>query len=94
MLAEALRIGLEVEADSHARAPAGRTTFLLNAHEPACNNAVALAIRDGFERNRPTSTNLVILNGLPANHDIIDPTNPSARVDLVYPALRAILSSR
>ncbi len=93
MLAESLRIGLEVEAASHERAPAGRTTFLLNAHEPACNNDVPLAIRECFERNRAHSTDLVILEGLPANHDIIDPTNPNARVEVVYPALHAILSS-
>jgi carboxylesterase len=92
MLAESLRIGLDVEAASHARAPAGRTTFLLNAHEPACNNAVTVAVHDGFERSRAGSTELVVLSDLPANHDIIDPTNPNARIDLVYPALRAILS--
>lgn len=93
MLAESLRIGLSVAALAQERAPAGHTTFLLNAREPAVNNDVALEIRAALEQSRPGATALRILEGLPANHDIIDPTNPEARVDLVYPALREIIAS-
>jgi carboxylesterase len=93
MLAESLRIGIAVEAIARERAPAGHTTFMLNAREPACNNAVSEAVRAGFERDRPGSTGLIVLEDLPANHDIIDPTNAVARVDLVYPVLRRLIEA-
>jgi hypothetical protein len=93
MLAECLRIGLAVEETSRERAPAGRTTFLLNAREPAVNNDVALLIRERFEERRSQSTGLVVLNDLPANHDIIDPTNPEERVRSVYPELRTLVEA-
>jgi pimeloyl-ACP methyl ester carboxylesterase len=91
MLAACLCIGFEVDATSFERAPAGRTTFLLNAHEPACNNEVSRQVCERFEERRAQSAGAVILDGLPANHDIIDPTNPHARVDLVYPVLRGLI---
>ena len=91
MLAACLRIGLAVDAASYERAPVGRTTFLLNAHEPACNNDLARLVCDRFVERRGSSANTVVLDGLPENHDIVDPTNPRARVDLVYPALRRLI---
>jgi carboxylesterase len=93
MLAESLRIGLAVDALAQRGAPAGRATFLLNAKEPAVNNDATLAVRTALEQARGGGTVLRILENLPANHDIIDPTNPRARVDLVYPALREIIAS-
>jgi alpha-beta hydrolase superfamily lysophospholipase len=93
MLAECLRIGLAVERESRERAPHGRTSFLLNAREPAVNNDVALLIRQRFEGHRSQSTGVVVLDDLPANHDIIDPTNPEARVRSVYPELRALVEA-
>jgi hypothetical protein len=86
-----LRIAYDVAAASQERAPAGRTTFLLNAHEPACNNDVARLVCDQFVERRADSANTVVLDGLPENHDIVDPTNPHARVDLVYPVLRRLI---
>jgi hypothetical protein len=88
-----LRIGLAVDAASHERAPVGRTSFLLNAREPAVNNDVALLIRERFEERRPQSTGVVVLDDLPANHDIIDPTNPEERVRSVYPELRTLVEA-
>ena len=69
----------------------GATTFVLNAKEPATENPVTLAVCEKFERARSGSTQAVVWDDLPANHDIIDPTNPNARIDLVYPRLRAIV---
>lgn len=93
MLAECLRIALWVETASQERAPSGKTTFLLNAHEPACNNDVARLVCGRFAEHRARSAEAIVLDDLPANHDIVDPTNPQARVDLVYPVLRRLIEA-
>jgi carboxylesterase len=91
VLGECLHVGVACYDAASARVPRGNVHFLLNAKEPACNNALSLAIANRFERDRPASTQTVVLNDLPANHDIIDPTNPEARIDIVYPQVRALI---
>lgn len=96
MLGECLSIANDVRAVARRRLPFGheffgRTTFVLNAREPAANNAVSVLAQESLERSRPKSTRRIVWDDLPANHDIIDPTNPAARTDLVYPRLRSIL---
>ncbi len=84
-LAECLRIGLDVYRTAASRAPAGATEFLLNAREPACNNSLALKVGAAFRAAGRGACSTVVMDDLPANHDVIDPTNPHARIDLVYP---------
>jgi alpha-beta hydrolase superfamily lysophospholipase len=91
VLARCMQLGLQVYDAAAARAPAGRVTMLVNPREPACNNALAVEIARRFARERPGSGDVVELAGLPANHDIIDPTNPHAAVGLVYPRLLELL---
>lgn len=97
MLGESLDIANEVAAIARKRHPIGReffgrTTFVLNGHEPACNNDVTILVQEHLERSRPGTTRRIDWNDLPANHDIIDPTNPKARTGLVYPRLLDILT--
>ncbi|GAC1306211.1 MAG: hypothetical protein NVSMB19_18190 [Vulcanimicrobiaceae bacterium] len=88
-LAATLRIGLDVERASHRLGARGEIVTVLNEREPAIDNGIARAIADRLERRRPGSTRTVVWSDLPAIHDIIDPTNPHGRTDLVYPRLRA-----
>lgn len=91
LLAECLRIGLDVYRDAAGRAPAGSVTMVINPREPSCNNAMTREIAARFERLRPGAADIVAIAGLPANHDIIDPTNPHACVQLVYPRLLEVI---
>jgi hypothetical protein len=34
-----------------------------------------------------------VLDDLPANHDIIDPTNPEERTAIVYPHVRSLIEN-
>ncbi len=88
-LAATLRIGLDVERASYRLRPHGEIVMLLNAREPACENAIARAIAERLARERPAAARTIVWPDLPAIHDIIDPTNPKGRTDLVYPRLRA-----
>ncbi|MBD5633139.1 MAG: alpha/beta fold hydrolase [Candidatus Eremiobacteraeota bacterium] len=90
-LAECVRIGLDVHRSAKDRPPGGTTAMLLNAREPACNNALAFDVAANFGRAAAGACDALILEGLPLNHDVIDPTNPNARIDVIYPRVRALI---
>jgi len=93
-LAVALRLGLGVYRTAARRVPAARTTMLLNAREPAVSNRLSKAVAARFVAGRAAAADLVVLEDLPANHDIIDPTNPQQRIAEVYPRVEELIESR
>lgn len=85
-LAESLRVGLEVVAGAHRFAPAcGDLILLTNARDPAVQNRLAEVSVRAWNARRPGSAGEYRFTDLPANHDIVDPTNPMQRIDVVYP---------
>jgi carboxylesterase len=90
-LAVAMRLGLDAYRDAARLVPAGHTTFLLNAHEPAISNPLARAVARRLNAGRSGAADTVVLEDLPKNHDIIDPTNPNERIAEVYPRVRALV---
>jgi len=92
-LMETVRIGSAVYAAARTRAPrAERIATVVNTHDPAVSNDVTRHVVDRWRRRRAAGIEYVELTNLPANHDIIDPENPLARTDLVYPKLIEILA--
>jgi len=75
-------------------AKAGRIVAIVNQTDPAVNNAVTRQIATDWRSLRRDGIEYVELTGLPANHDIVDPDNPLARTDLVYPRLIDALAIR
>jgi esterase/lipase len=92
-LMQTLRVGDDVYSAAKQRRPlAERIVTVVNRCDPAVNNEVTEEIVKewcGWNRN---GVAYVDLRRLPENHDIIDPANPLARTDLVYPKLLEILS--
>ncbi|HEY9180046.1 MAG TPA: alpha/beta fold hydrolase [Candidatus Baltobacteraceae bacterium] len=87
-LAQTLRIGQDVHARALRESPAcGSNVFMTNAHDPAVNNAATRHIAQAWNRRRAGSASEFQFTDLPHNHDIIDPDNPNARTDIVYPQL-------
>jgi hypothetical protein len=67
---------------------AARITTISNRRDPAVNHKVTEKVVSLWTDRRGDGTvSLVDIEGLPANHDIVDPDNPLARTDLVYPVL-------
>jgi pimeloyl-ACP methyl ester carboxylesterase len=92
LLAENLRIGLDVDARARRGEGArGEIAMLLNAREPACDNVVSLKIVKRLNAVSASAVTATVLESLPAVHDIIDPTNPQQRIALVYPRVRALI---
>jgi len=91
-LARSLSIGDTVYAAAQRRAPlARRIVTLVNRADPAVNNAVAARVCAAWSTQKPGAVEYVELTGLPRMDDIVDPQQPRARTDLVYPKLLAAL---
>lgn len=87
-LAQTLTIGDDVYAAARRQPPlADRIVTIVNRCDPAVNNEVAQQISLEWRGWKPSGVDYVELRRLPTNHDIIEPTNPLARTDLVYPRL-------
>lgn len=87
-LAQTMRIGENVYAQAHRQAPAGASIVLVtNPHDPAVNNAVTHRVALAWDKRRAGSVLEFEFTDLPRNHDIIEPDNPNARTDIVYPRL-------
>jgi alpha-beta hydrolase superfamily lysophospholipase len=92
-LMQTVRIGNAVFDAARTAAPlAGRIATVVNERDPAVNNRVTLQVVDRWQRLRKTGIDYVSLAGLPENHDLIDPDNPQARTNVVYPKLIEILA--
>ena len=91
-LGESLRISTEIAQT--LRGPHGRRAVLvLNANDPVVNNRHAVR---RFAALSPLGVEVehVVLQGLPAIHDILEPAIPQAQTELVYPALIDLIEAR
>jgi pimeloyl-ACP methyl ester carboxylesterase len=80
--------GAPAAAGDHAR----RAILVLNERDAVVNNAHAQR-RFAALAARGVASETVMLRGLPAIHDILEPAIPQARVDLVYPELFRLIES-
>ena len=87
-LAQTLRVGDDVFEDARReRQKAERIVVVVNRCDPAVNNEAAQEVALEWSGWNRKGVEYVELRTLPENHDIIDPQNPFARTDLVYPRL-------
>lgn len=91
-LAQTLRVGDDVYAAAQRRRQkAARIVTVVNRCDPAVNNEATEYVSRAWSGWNPGGVDYVELRRLPENHDIVDPGNPAARTELVYPALLAAL---
>ncbi|MBV8148711.1 MAG: alpha/beta fold hydrolase [Candidatus Eremiobacteraeota bacterium] len=92
-LMQTLRVGDDVYQAAKVRAPlAERIVAVVNRCDPAVNNEVTLEVCTEWSSWNRSRVSYVELRDLPENHDIIDPQNPHARTELVYPKLLEALN--
>lgn len=86
-LAQAMRIGDDVyDASARAAFTARSAVVMMNGCDPAVNNGATFEVVRRWREYR-SGVEAYTFSDLPKNHDIIDPDNPQARTQLVYPRL-------
>ncbi len=87
-LAQTVRIGEDVYAACKRESFAAKSIVVMtNKNDPAVNNDVTGRVVHCWKARRPAGIETFEFTDLPRNHDIIDPDNPKARIDIVYPRL-------
>jgi pimeloyl-ACP methyl ester carboxylesterase len=88
-LLENLRLGYATEADAkHVPPAAGKIIVITNANDDSVNNSVVAEFEQLWQEHG--DENLVTFQfekSLELPHDLITPTRPGERIDLVYPKL-------
>lgn len=87
-------LGARIRSQSLHRPPAARKVrFILNPCDEALNNAIALEICRAWQKVDGSRTQLDELDvSLQLRHDFIDPEQPGAKIEQVYPVLLGLLS--
>jgi alpha-beta hydrolase superfamily lysophospholipase len=93
-LGETLRLGLEVRSRAQRQSPAVRELVLVNIeHDPAVNNGSSLEMASLWRKAGVRVQTYEFPASLHLSHDLIDPLQIGARIDLVYPVLEAFLDA-
>ncbi|HLX25704.1 MAG TPA: alpha/beta fold hydrolase [Candidatus Cybelea sp.] len=91
-LMQTMRVSDEVCARAKAAKPlAQQMVTVVNRCDPAVNNEATEQVATEWSGSMGKAAQYVVMRTLPENHDIIDPQNPQARTDLVYPKLLEVL---
>jgi len=87
-LGQALRISDLIYREANREKALAREAYtIVNRADPAVNNAVSSEVSRNWHGLRGYGIAYRELRNLPTNHDVIEPDNPLARTDLVYPIL-------
>ncbi len=93
-LAQILRLGFAVEADAQRHPPAARHILVVtNANDPAVNNDITADVVKLWENHANLTTDEFEVD-LKLGHDMIDPAQPYAQINVVYPRLIKLILSR
>lgn len=91
-LAQCVFTGAAIFAAAAERAPAAAAcTIVVNANDPAINDAVAQELSSVWKK-RAAPYDYIVWNDLGKRHDVIDLTTFPAAATLVYPRLAALLN--
>jgi alpha-beta hydrolase superfamily lysophospholipase len=91
-LAQSLRVGDAVYDAARRQPPlARRIATVVNCNDPAVNNAVTKRVAAAWSAWNSAEVAYVEMTDWPRMHDVLDPQQRRARIDLVYPKLLDLL---
>jgi carboxylesterase len=87
-LAEILRLGSAVQVVAQREPPAAHSILAVtNANDPYVNNSLTANVVKVWREHNARVTTYEFEAALRLGHDLIDPTQPDERIDIVYPRL-------
>ena len=87
-LVQTLRLGFAIQADARRERPAvQKITVVLNANDAAVNNELTRQVVKIWQSRGANVSTYEFDASLNLDHDLIDPTQPRQRIDIVYPRL-------
>jgi len=87
-LAELLRLGFAVQVAAQREPPAASSILVVtNANDTAVNNVLTAGVVKAWREHEANVATYEFEAESRLGHDLIDPTLPDARIDIVYPRL-------
>jgi carboxylesterase len=92
-LAELQRVGFAVQSAARRASPAaGSLLVVTNANDFAINNELTAKVVEDWRKHGANLTTYEFEAALQLQHDLIDPYQPDAQIDIVYPRLIELIS--
>ena len=92
-LVQTFRLGFAVQAGARRSRPAANKLIVVtNANDHSVNNEMTRAVVQEWQAHGATIVTYEFPADLRLDHDLIDPLQPTQRVDLVYPRLIQLLT--
>jgi len=92
-LVEILRLGFTTLADARHNPPAAKKiTMVLNANDITVNNESTYNIIKVWKADKANLTTYEFKADLKLAHDLIDPSQPDQRIDIVYPRIIMLIN--
>ena len=88
-LAQLLRLGFIVRQQARQSRPAAQSIVVVtNAADPSVNHRAVLELAESWRQHHPAQVRLAEFSATQKlGHDLIDPHQPDARTEIVYPVL-------
>lgn len=87
-LVQIIRLGCVTQVDAQSKQPAAKKmVVVINANDNSVNNALTMDIVKIWQAHNANLTTYEFEVNLKLPHDLIDPTQPDAQIDIVYPRL-------
>lgn len=92
-LVQLLRLGFATQADAQRVQPAAKKLVVVsNANDNSVNNPLTMDVVKSWQAHGANVTTYEFGADLKLGHDLIDPTQPDQRIDIVYPQLITLAS--
>jgi len=92
-LAEFLRVGFAVQGAARRTPPAaGSLLIVFNANDKSINNDLTAKVVRDWRRHGANLTTFEFEAALGLEHDLIDPAQPGAQIEIVYPRLIELIT--
>jgi carboxylesterase len=92
-LAEILRLGFAVQVAARREPPAAQSILVVsNANDTSVNNSLTAQVVEQWRDHHASPATYEFGAELQLGHDLIDPTLPGARTDVVYPMLIELIN--
>jgi len=92
-LVQILRLGFVTQKDAQRMQLAAKEMVVVfNANDNTVNNALTMDIVKNWQAHNANLTTYEFETNLKLDHDLIDPTQPDAQIDIVYPRLIDLIS--
>jgi len=87
-LVQTLRLGFATQADAQRVQPAAKKIVVVfNANDSSVNNALTMEVVNSWRAHAANLTRYEFEAHLKLVHDLVDPSQPNQRIDIVYPRL-------